>query len=222
MINDYDIKFKPTGFDYVNPRAKVILVGITPGNTQLVASREGKSLVEIKKENAFAGGMRNNLIRMLDHIGANTLLGIETCVTLWENDFDKVEMTSLLKDATFYKGKMFNRAPDIFKSTLLMNVFRNGFVRDCQLYANAVLFVAMGDGVMTVLSRLKEEGVVSADIVAIPHPSGANAGRISVFLGSKPAADDCASKRAYEQFQQATATISRLYCNIPRSNVMAC
>ena len=170
MINDYDIKFKPTGFDYVNPRAKVILVGITPGNTQLVASREGKSLVEIKKENAFAGGMRNNLIRMLDHIGANTLLGIETCVTLWE----------------------------------------------------AVLFVAMGDGVMTVLSRLKEEGVVSADIVAIPHPSGANAGRISVFLGSKPAADDCASKRAYEQFQQATATISRLCCNIPRSNVMAC
>lgn len=39
MINDDEAEFKPTGFDYVNPSAKVVLVGITPGNTQLVASR---------------------------------------------------------------------------------------------------------------------------------------------------------------------------------------
>ena len=101
MINDDDIEFKATGFDYVNPAAQIVLVGITPGNTQLLGSRCGKTPREIKRENAFAGGMRNNLFRMLDHIGVNTLLGISSCKSLWEEDFDKVEMTSLLRDATF-------------------------------------------------------------------------------------------------------------------------
>ena len=209
MINDDEVEFKPTGFDYVNPTAKVVLVGITPGNTQLVASREGKSPKEIKRENAFAGGMRNNLVKMLDHIGVNRLLGIETCATLWEKDFDKVEMTSLLKDATFYKGKMFNKALDIFKSPKLASVLRGGFGKDCLLYKNAVLFVSMGDSVGAVLSRLKAEGVVAADIVTIPHPSGANAGRIAVFLGLRPPGKDFASNRAYELSLQATAVINQ-------------
>lgn len=47
-----------TDFDYTNPNALVVIVGITPGNSQLKDSREGKSLEEIKRENAFAGNMR--------------------------------------------------------------------------------------------------------------------------------------------------------------------
>ena len=27
--------FEPTEFDYVNPKAEVVIVGITPGNSQL-------------------------------------------------------------------------------------------------------------------------------------------------------------------------------------------
>ena len=38
---DDRIKFEPSGFDYVNSEAKVVIVGITPGNNQLKGSREG-------------------------------------------------------------------------------------------------------------------------------------------------------------------------------------
>ena len=210
MINDDAIEFKATGFDYVNPAALVVLVGITPGNTQLLGSRCGKTFREIKRENAFAGGMRNNLSRMLDHIGVNMLLGISSCRSLWNEDFDKVEMTSLLKDATYYKGKMFNRASDILRSRKLTNALYNGFIKDCSSYSEAMLFVAMGDGVGRVLSHLVSEGVISVPVVVVPHPSGANAGRIAVFLGSKPSGLDLASRRAHEQAIHAKLTISQM------------
>ena len=93
--------FEPTAFDYVNPKAKVVIVGITPGNSQLKGDREGLDLREIKRKNAFAGSMRPNLVKMLDYIGVNRLLDIESCSSLWEEDFDKVDMTSLLKEATY-------------------------------------------------------------------------------------------------------------------------
>lgn len=75
-------------------------MGITPGNSQLKGEREGLDLREIKRKNAFTGNMRPNLINMLDYIGVNNVLGIESCRTLWEEAFDRVDMTSLLKEAT--------------------------------------------------------------------------------------------------------------------------
>lgn len=97
---DEIIVFEPTEFDYVNPEAEVVIVGITPGNSQLKGEREGLDKREIKRLNAFAGNMRSNLVKMLDYVGVNNLLGIETCRSLWEESFDRVEMTSLLKEAT--------------------------------------------------------------------------------------------------------------------------
>ena len=85
--------FEPTGFDYVNPKAEVVIVGITPGNSQLKGDRVGLSTREVKRMNAFAGSMRPNLVNMLDYIGVNRLLGIESCRSLWEEEFDKVDMT---------------------------------------------------------------------------------------------------------------------------------
>jgi len=208
---DNNITFKPTGFEYVNPNAKIVLVGITPGNTQLASSRAGKTPREIKRENAFAGAMRNNLVRMLDLIGVNKLLGTETCATLWHQDFDKVEMTSLLKEATFLKGKMFNKASAILKSDKLTRALNDGFVHDCSSYSKACLFVAMGAEVGKVLFDLKDKGIITAEIIVLPHPSGANSGRVAVFLGSKQHDDtDQASTRAYEQSRVAMETVKRL------------
>ena len=98
---DEKIIFEPTEFDYVNPMAQVVIVGITPGNSQLDGSREGMSSKEIKRKYAFAGSMRPNLINLLDYIGVNSFLEIETCKSLWQEDFDKVDMTSLLVEATY-------------------------------------------------------------------------------------------------------------------------
>ena len=76
MNSDERIIFEKTEFDYVNSKALVVLVGITPGNSQLQGEREGLSSKEIKRRNAFAGKMRNPLIKMLDYIGVNSILSI--------------------------------------------------------------------------------------------------------------------------------------------------
>ena len=182
------IIFEPTGFDYVNPKAEVVIVGITPGNSQLNGSREGLSPHEIKKKYAFAGSMRPRLIEMLNYIGINRLLGINSCCSLWEDDFNKVDMTSLLKEATYEIKKdgsreMFRHASKIEKSEKLTHMLEDGFVKNCSTYENFVLFVACGPGVYDVLKKLQNEKKIEGFVAGIAHPSGANLGRILCYLG---------------------------------------
>ena len=184
---DEKIIFEPTGFEYQNTKAKVVIVGITPGNSQLKGDREGLDLREIKRKNAFAGSMRPNLVNMLDYIGVNRLLGIESCRSLWEEDFDKVDMTSLLKKATYKirgsRKEMFKDTKDIDRILELRNEFEEGFVKDCEQYNNARLFVACGQGVYDELMKLKKRGVITAPVVAIAHPSGNNGVRVLYYMG---------------------------------------
>ena len=185
---DDKIIFEPTGFEYQNTKAKVVIVGITPGNSQLKGNREGLDLREIKRKNAFAGSMRPHLINMLDYLRINRLLDIESCSSLWEEDFDKVDMTSLLKEATYELKKdgtkeMFRHAQKIAKSEKLTKMLEEGFVKDCSNYEYFVLYVACGPGVYDVLKKLKEEGKIEGFVAGIAHPSGANLGRILCYLG---------------------------------------
>lgn len=184
---DEKFTFEPTGFDYVNPKAEVVIVGITPGNSQLKGSREGMSPREIKRKYAFAGTLRKNMVRMLDYVGVNSLLKIDSCASFWEQDFDRVEMTSLLKDATYVVGKsgksMFKDTEIIAKSIELTEKYENGFVRDCEQYKQAKLFVACGQGVYDELMKLKERCIITAPVIAIAHPSSNNAMRVLYYMG---------------------------------------
>ena len=179
--------FQPTEFDYINPKAEVVIVGITPGNSQLKGEREGMSPEEIKRTYAFKGGIRKNIVKMLDYIGVNTLLGIKSCASLWEEDFGRVELTSLLKDATYVVEKggrtMFKDTEDIAKSKILTEKFETGFVKDCAQYTKAKLFVACGQGVYNELLKLKDRGIITEPVVAIAHPSGNNVMRVLYYMG---------------------------------------
>lgn len=211
---DDKIVFEPTGFGYVNQEAEVVIVGITPGNSQLKGERKGLDKREIKRQNAFAGNMRPNLVKMLDYVGVNNLLGIETCRSLWEEDFDRVEMTSLLKEATYEIKKngtkdMFRHAWKIAKSVKLTKMLNDGFVKDCSLYGKARLFVACGPGVYDVLCELKEKGVISAPIIGIAHPSGGNMGRICCYLGTKEP-KDASYEWCQERAKKAKDTIAAM------------
>lgn len=191
---DDKVIFEKTKFDYVNSKAEVVIVGITPGNSQLDGSRDGMTSREIKRIYAFTGKMRPNLVKMLDYVGVNNLLGIESCRSLWEEDFDRVEMTSLLKEATYEIKKdgtkeMFKHTWKIAKSEKLTKMLNEGFVSDCSQYGKTRLFVACGPGVYDVLCGLKEKGVISAPIIGIAHPSGGNMGRICCYLGTKEPKD---------------------------------
>lgn len=208
------IIFEKTDFDYVNSNALVVLVGITPGNSQLQGERDGLSQEEIKRRNAFAGKMRNSLIRMLDYIGVNSILSIASCQSLWEEDFSKVEMTSLLKEATYEikrsgKKEMFKNVSKIKRSSKLKKMLNDGFVADCMSYSNAKLFVACGPGVYDMLLLLKKEGIISTPVVGIAHPSGANAGRISCYLGEKEPIDS-SYIWCQERAEEAKSVISSL------------
>lgn len=188
---DERIKFEPSGLDYVNTEAKVVIVGITPGNSQMKDSRDGLSPKEIKRRNAFCGSMRPNLIRMLDHVGVNHLLGIKTCVSLWDKDFDKVEMTSLLKEATYIyeertgTWKTFNNLKLLPSSKKLQNMLETRFVKNCGSYHQAQVFIGLGPDVYNILCELKERGVIQAEIIGMANPSGANGGRIACYLDKR-------------------------------------
>lgn len=192
---DEKIIFEPTGFGYQNTKAKVVIVGITPGNSQLKDDRDGLDLREIKRKNAFAGSMRPNLVNMLDYIGINNVLSIESCRSLWDEDFDKVDMTSLLKEATYVLKKdgsrmMFKDVKKIATSEKLTAMLKGGFVKDCTKYENAVLYVACGPGVYNMLKKFQTEGRIRGEVVGISHPSGANTGRIQCYLGKVEAKDN--------------------------------
>lgn len=191
---DESIVIEPAALDYVNPNAQVVIVGITPGNSQMSGSRDLMSLRDIKRKYAFAGTMRPNLINMLDYIGINKLLGIKTCGTLWDRDFDKVDMTSILKDAVYEikkdgKKTMFNDVSKIDKSKKLKKLLEDGFIMNSKKYKHEVLFVACGPGVYDVLKKLKIEKRINGLVVAIAHPSGANAGRVNCYMGKKQPID---------------------------------
>lgn len=203
------IELKPTNFDYVNQDAIVVIVGITPGNSQLSDGEKSSSSKDIKKEYAFGGNMRPNLVSMLNHIGVNTLLGIKDCSSLWGDDFDLVEMTSLIKNAAYIDGKMFNKVTDIPKYEELQKAFEEGFVSDCKSYGKAKLFVGLGRGVYDKLIELKNNGTIKAEVVGITHPSGANGGRIANYLG-KSMPKDKAGEWCTERANEAKTIINQL------------
>ncbi|MBA4495674.1 hypothetical protein ACFO25_03135 [Paenactinomyces guangxiensis] len=84
--NGMEISYGP--FDYLNPEAKIVKVGITPGWSQMMLSyaqardslRQGNSAEEIcyqaKKQASLAGPIRVNMIRMMDEIGISQKLGL--------------------------------------------------------------------------------------------------------------------------------------------------
>ena len=213
---DYDI-LEDTSFEYVNERAEVVIVGITPGNSQINKSEGLVDSKEYKRAYAFSGTtMRKNIIAMLDFIHVNDLLGIETCKSLWADDFDEVEMTSLLKRPTYMvseggendKKEMFNDVSRIFENDKLKEEFERGFKYDCSLYSNAKLYVACGKGVYEVLQQLQSDGTISryAKVVAIAHPSGQNCGGVGCYLGK----EDNAYIWGIRSSKEAKAVVSEL------------
>ena len=82
-------------FDLLNQDARLVLVGITPGRTQmntaLRSAREslGGGLPEhevirrAKQTASFSGTMRGNLVAMLDYFRIHEVLGIGSCADLF-------------------------------------------------------------------------------------------------------------------------------------------
>ena len=104
-------------FHYVNARARVVLMGLTPGWTQMEEAfraakqgiangMEGEALFHhIGTTGSFSGTMRKNLVCMLNGVGLNVRLGIASCLDLFGARSELVHLTSAVNAPIFKDGK---------------------------------------------------------------------------------------------------------------------
>lgn len=118
-------------FDYVNEGAKVAVVGITPGWTQMeIAHRSAsrdlraglvseEALRRAKQWASFAGSMRKNLVAMLDDLGLPACLGVKSTETLFAEDHALLHTTSMIRYPVFVKGRNYaGHSPNPLKTAI--------------------------------------------------------------------------------------------------------
>lgn len=212
---DVEVCYAP--FEYINPQARVVIVGITPGHTQMVnALREARrqldqgasnvqAMIAAKRTGAFSGAMRPNLITLLDGIGLQRWLGLPSCEALFGSAANLVQTTSVLRNPVFVGGENYNGTPVMTKHSLLKEQLLTYFGQDVQALPNAV-FIPLGDKVADALEYLAEKNLLSPDRIlsGLPHPSGANAERIAYFLGKKRR-EDLSAKTNPDKLDRARA-----------------
>ncbi len=185
-------------FEHINTNARVVIVGITPGRTQMInaiqearrqldAGSDGTTtLAAAKKVGAFSGAMRPNLCNLLNHVGINRWLGIHSCEELFGNAADLVQTTSVLRNAVFFNGANYNGSPNMVRHLVLRDQLLTQFGEDAKALPQAV-FIPLGDKVAEALRFIADQGLMKHERIldGLPHPSGANAERIAYFLGRK-------------------------------------
>ncbi|MFD2741174.1 hypothetical protein ACFSUD_16465 [Sulfitobacter aestuarii] len=185
-------------FDYIARNAKVVIVGITPGRVQATnalsaaqsALEKGKSvpesLAEAKLTGSFSGPLRANLVAMLDSVGVAEHLGVQTTADIFRPGSQDVHFTSALRYPVFVDGKNYNGTPDLLKTPLLRKMVETHLAEEAQMLPDA-LWLPLGPRPEAALRHLAGQGLLDRKRIlsGLPHPSGANAERIAVFLGRK-------------------------------------
>jgi hypothetical protein len=185
-------------FDHINSSARLVIVGITPGETQAVTAiqeaqatlkagaSEAHALARAKVHASFSGGMRQNLVAMLDAVGVATFFNLSSSADLFTKGSDHVHFTSALRYPVFRNGKNYNGAPNMIRTPILRRMLDLYLAEEAQQLPSA-LWLPLGPKVDEALLYLSDRGLLNRERIlsGLPHPSGANAERIAVFLGRK-------------------------------------
>lgn len=185
-------------FEYSNPKARIVIVGITPGRVQAVNAiraaqsqlKKGASvdaaLKAAKSTGSFSGPMRNNLVAMLDYFQLNEWLRIGSCADLFGARMDLAQFDSLLRFPVFLDGDNYKGHPSTVDHPLLRRYLLEHFAASVGLFRDAV-FIPLGDQVGGVFQWLIQRQVLDGTRVldGFQHPSGANAERIAYLIGRK-------------------------------------
>lgn len=185
-----------TPFEYVNPKAKLIIAGITPGLHQMkqayftaieTSGTDEEILKTVKREASFHGTMRKNLVAMLDELKLNDHLGLETCGQLFDTHNYLLHSTSILPHAVFYKGRNYNGSiPKILKTPLLKKYAEEYFPGNIE-GIKETLIVPLGVNVQAVIEELAAKELIPRHrlLGGFPHPSGGNGHRFRQFAEHK-------------------------------------
>ena len=184
-----NIKIYYAPFDYINPKAKIMIVGITPGLQQMLQSYEvinqGKSLKEVKDLSSFKGSMRTGLIKYLDELKINDILKIKSCESLFNKNSKYLHTTSLVKYPVFDKGKNYSGA-NILKKKILIEFIEKNFLKELKTLKKAII-IPLGNTVSSTIEYLnnKYDLKLACFLKGFPHPSGANARKNIQFKENK-------------------------------------
>ena len=198
--------------EYINPKAKVLIVGITPGfiqmSTAIAAARKelenNDNIEEIqykcKVAGRFSGSLRKNIISMLDEIKLNEVFNLESCSELFAEKDYLMHTVSLIPYPVFVKKQNYTgHTPKLLKSDFLMKYIRENFINEIHQIGNFedILLIPLGKAVEEVFCKLKDENLIKDNqiLMGFPHPSGANVNRLVQLEANKEKMIDFIKKR---------------------------
>jgi len=213
----YSVHYIP--FEYVNPAARIVVVGIAPGFAQWRnAMREAQRCIRAgagqdevlraaRLAGAFSGAIRPNFVALLDAIGVQRWLGIASCASLFDLDAHLVQISAILRHPVFADGRNYSGTPGMARLPFLREQVLRYFAQEAASLPDA-LYIPMGGSVAEGLDWLAREGVIRRDRIlhGLPHPSGANAERVAYFLGRKERAT-LSSRTNARQIDASRATL---------------
>jgi hypothetical protein len=182
-------------FDFVNPDARLALVGITPGQQQMmIAFREAKAALEAwldrvetcrraKRAASFGGSIRPNLCAMLDGVGLPARLGLASAGDLFGPANALVHTTAAVRYPVFVGGANYTgHRPRLVASPLLRRMVETALAEELAAMPGA-LVIPLGRAAADAVDLLVRAGAVDGRRVlsGFPHPSGANGHRARRF-----------------------------------------
>lgn len=199
MYSDSKLSIHYAPFEHVNSKAKVVICGITPGKTQAIQALitaktgliAGTDLLEVQensKQAASFKGFRKPLTAMLDLVGLNEKLSIETCDDLFGSKANLVHYTSTIRyPVVLANGNNYNGVPKASKHGALREMLDTYLSEEVEVLGSDCLWIPLGKAATEGLEYLVSKGKLKASqlLSGLPHPSGANAERVAYFLGNK-------------------------------------
>ena len=185
--DNIEIYYAP--FDYINSKAKIMIVGITPGLQQMLQSfeavKEGRSLKEVKDLSSFKGSMRTTLIKYLDALNINKKLKIKSCESLFNINSKYLHSTSLIKYPVFDKGRNYSGS-GLLKKKILLDFLEAHFVKELKKLDKTII-VPLGNTVSSTIDYLNNEFKLNLKcfLKGFPHPSGLNVRKDIQFKENK-------------------------------------
>ena len=159
--NNIEIYYAPHN-EYLNPKAKVFIIGITPGFQQMstaigTARKElevSDNIEEIqykcKVAARFSGSLRKNIISMLDGIELNNMFNLKSCSQLFDEDDYLLHTISLIPYPVFVKGENYTgHTPKLIKSQFLMKYVCDNFINELNKMEKSeeILLIPLGKAV---------------------------------------------------------------------------
>lgn len=186
-------------FESINTEAKIVLCGITPGISQACLAlstakqlmKEGRDREDVlkgaKATASFAGAMRKNLAAMMDYIGLQQYLGISSTKELFAQHSNLVHYTSALRNPIVRDGKNYSGGSAMVNEPYLWDQIDSVLAAELESLPPNTIVIPLGGSVESVFKQLgdKRNFDMSRVLLGLPHPSGANAERISYFCENK-------------------------------------